>query len=109
MALLLAKKSKDKKSKDTFDILGYVGPQYVADRSNIAVLVREQVPNGRGGGAGSATASGATSPPAGATPAGDAATPFGEPFTAPGEVAPSLSPPASMVSPGPAESKGDDA
>ncbi len=39
-----------KSSKDSGELLGYVGPQYVVDRNNIAMLVREKV----GGGAGAA-------------------------------------------------------
>ena len=32
-----------KKSKEAVDILGYVGPQFIVDRNNIALLVRSKL------------------------------------------------------------------
>ena len=58
-----------KKSKEARDVLGYVGPQFVVDRNNIAVLVRALVGGdaasaGAGASAGTTAAAAAAAPPA---------------------------------------------
>ncbi len=62
-----------KKSKEVVDILGYVGPQFVVDRNNTALLVRSKL----GG------PSDSTSPLASPGAAGGAGAAAGAPITHP--------------------------